>query len=112
MDETDRRHVHPRFRPEAVAANSRRRDVLDRVAGRLGATAAQVALAWVLARDVVPIPGTRHVAHLEANWAANDLHLDPESVQELEAAFTPGSTVGDRYPADQLKLVPPQPVLA
>ena len=112
VDETDRRHVHPRFSPDAVAANSRRRDVLAGVAERLGVTTAQVALAWVLSKDVTPIPGTRHIAHLEANWAANDLRLDAEAVRELEAAFTPGSTVGDRYPADQLKFVPPQPVTA
>lgn len=112
VDDNDRRRVHPRFKPEAVAANSRRRDVLARVAERLQATTAQVALAWVLSKDVVPIPGTRHIAHLEANWAANHLTLDSESLYELEAAFTPGSTVGDRYPAEQLKLVPHQPVAA
>ncbi len=112
VDADDRRHVHPRFRPDAVAANGRRRGVLARVAERLGATIAQVSLAWVLSKDVVPIPGTRLIAHLEANWAANDLTLDSESVLELEAAFTLGSTVGDRYPAEQLKLVPPQPVAA
>ena len=112
VDETDRRHIHPRFKPDAVAANCRRREVLALVAERLGATIAQVSLAWVLSKDVVPIPGTRHIAHLEANWAANTLTLDSESVHELEAAFTRGSTVGDRYPAEQLKLVPPQPVAA
>jgi aryl-alcohol dehydrogenase-like predicted oxidoreductase len=109
VDSDDRRHIHPRFAPEAVAANSRRRDVLARIAERLGATIAQVSLAWVLSKEVVPIPGTRHIAHLEANWAANDLTLDPDSVAELEAVFTLGSTVGDRYPAEQLKLVPPSP---
>ena len=109
VDADDRRHVHPRFKPEAVAANSRRRDVLTRVAERLSATIAQVSLAWVLDKDVVPIPGTRHIAHLEANWAANDLVLDPADLAELEATFTPGSTAGDRYPAEQMKLVPPQP---
>jgi aryl-alcohol dehydrogenase-like predicted oxidoreductase len=109
VDADDRRHIHPRFKPEAVAANSPRREVLARVAGRLNASIAQVSLAWVLAKGVVPIPGTRHVAHLEANWAANDLVLDAASLAELEAAFVPGSTVGDRYPAAQLKLVPAPP---
>jgi aryl-alcohol dehydrogenase-like predicted oxidoreductase len=111
-DPADRRHRHPRFAPEAVAANSRRRQAIEAVATRLGATIGQVSLAWVLAKDVVPIPGTRHIEHLEANWAANDLVLDAAAIAELEAAFTPGSTVGDRYPADQLKLVPPQPSAA
>jgi aryl-alcohol dehydrogenase-like predicted oxidoreductase len=112
VDADDRRHIHPRFQPEAVIANTRRREAIDHVAARLGATRAQVSLAWVLSKGVVPIPGTRRIEHLEANWAANDLWLDPNSLAELEAAFLPGSTVGDRYPAEQLKLVPPQPAAA
>jgi aryl-alcohol dehydrogenase-like predicted oxidoreductase len=109
-DPKDRRHQHPRFQPEAVAANSRRRATIEQVADRLGATVAQVSLAWVLAKDVVPIPGTRFIPHLEANWAANDLALDAETIAELEAVFAPGTTVGERYPADALKLAPPEPV--
>jgi aryl-alcohol dehydrogenase-like predicted oxidoreductase len=109
-DPNDRRHQHPRFKPEAVAANSRRRTVIERIAARLGANVAQVSLAWVLAKDVVPIPGTRFIPHLEANWAANDLALDAETLAELEAAFTVGSTVGERYPAEALRLVPHEPV--
>jgi aryl-alcohol dehydrogenase-like predicted oxidoreductase len=69
-----------------------------------------VSLACVLAKDVVPIPGTRFIPHLEANWAANDLALDAETIAELEAVFAPGTTVGERYPADALKLAPPEPV--
>jgi aryl-alcohol dehydrogenase-like predicted oxidoreductase len=109
-DPNDRRHQHPRFKPEAIAANSRRREVIERIAARLGVSVAQVSLAWVLAKDVVPIPGTRFIPHLEANWAANDLALGADVLAELEAAFTLGSTVGDRYPADGLRLVPPSPL--
>jgi len=112
IDPKDRRHQHPRFQPEAVAANSRRRQAIEAVAERVGTSIAQVSLAWVLSKDVVPIPGTRHISHLEANWAANDLVLDAQTVAELEAAFTRGSTVGARYPADGLRLVPPEPVAA
>lgn len=98
-DEGDRRRQHPRFQPEAVAANGARRELLERIAARLGASIAQVSLAWVLAKGTVPIPGTRHIAHLDANLAANDLVLDPVTIEELEAAFPVGSTVGERYPA-------------
>jgi len=111
-DPNDRRHQHPRFQPEAVAANSLRRATIEQVAKRIGASVAQVSLAWVLSRGVVPIPGTRHIAHLEANWATNDLELDPESIEALDAAFPRGSTAGARYPAESLKLVPPEPALA
>jgi aryl-alcohol dehydrogenase-like predicted oxidoreductase len=111
-DPNDRRHQHPRFQAEAVAANSRRRETIERVADRLGASVAQVSLAWVLSKDVVPIPGTRHISHLDANWAANYMALYAEDVAELEAAFPRGSTVGARYPADGLRLVPPEPAFA
>src|SRR5580658_774461 len=47
-DPTDRRHLHPRFQADAVAANSRRRATIENIAGRLGASIGQVSLAWVL----------------------------------------------------------------
>jgi aryl-alcohol dehydrogenase-like predicted oxidoreductase len=97
-DPEDRRRQHPRFQPDAVAANGPRRDAIARVADRLGMTVGQVSLAWLLAQGTVPIPGTRRIAHLEANWAASDLLLDADTVAELEEAFPPGTTVGDRYP--------------
>ncbi|WP_312165400.1 aldo/keto reductase [Phenylobacterium sp.] len=110
IDADDRRRIHPRFQPEAVAANSRRREAIEGVAKRLGVSIGQVSLAWVLSKGVTPIPGTRRIPHLEANWAANDLVLDAATVAELEAVFTPGSTVGERYPADALRLVPAEPI--
>lgn len=103
----DRRHEHPRFQADAVAANSRRRAVIERVAEEQGVTAAQVSLAWLIAKDVVPIPGTRHVRHLEANWEANDIVLDAATLAELDEAFPHGTTVGERFPANtQPQLVP------
>lgn len=99
VEADDRRWGHPRFQPEAAAANSRRRAVIATIAARLDVSIAQVSLAWVLSKTVVPIPGTRTGAHLEANWGANELRLAPSDIGELEAAFAPGSTIGARYPA-------------
>jgi aryl-alcohol dehydrogenase-like predicted oxidoreductase len=112
VDADDVRRQHPRFQADAIAANAKRREVIESVAARLGVSKAQVALAWVLSKGVVPIPGTRHIHHLEANWAANDLILDAATVQELEETYALGSTAGTRYPADRLSQVPPEPVLA
>lgn len=98
VDPEDRRHRHPRFQSAAVAANSPRRAVIEDVAKRQDATLAQISLAWLVAKDVVPIPGTRHIEHLEANWAANNIHLDAATVEELDGAFPIGTTVGDRAP--------------
>jgi aryl-alcohol dehydrogenase-like predicted oxidoreductase len=99
VDEDDRRHRHPRFQPEAVAENSKRRATIDAIAAYHGATIAQVSLAWVIAKGTVPIPGTRRIGHLESNWGANELALSPEDIAALDAAFPVGSTVGARYPA-------------
>ena len=111
-EEDDRRNFHPRFQADAIAANARRRRIIEDVAERLYVTPAQISLAWVLAKGVVPIPGTRHITHLEDNVAANQIALDDETIAELDAAFPPGSTVGERYPPEQLKFVPREPALA
>jgi aryl-alcohol dehydrogenase-like predicted oxidoreductase len=62
--------------------------VLDRVAKKLGATGAQIALAWVLQRSrvMLPIPGTSRVSHLEENVAAAGIQLDDDDFRELDDA--------------------------
>jgi aryl-alcohol dehydrogenase-like predicted oxidoreductase len=72
--------------------------VLDRIAKRLGATPAQVALAWVLKRSPVmlPIPGTSRVTHLEENMAAATLALTDEEFGELDAVGREESGAGRR----------------
>lgn len=94
--EGDVRAVNPRFTPEALAANQPIVDAVRAVAGRRGATPAQVALAWVLAQGdaVVPIPGSRNVAELEDNVAAASLVLTADDLAALDAAPAP---VGERY---------------
>ena len=101
VEPDDRRHRHPRFQPDAIAANGARRAVAEQIAAGLGGTVAQVSLAWLIAKGVVPIPGTRHIRHLEANWAANEIALDATTVAALDAAFPIGSTVGDRTGGQQ-----------
>jgi pyridoxine 4-dehydrogenase len=73
--------------PVAVGDLARSGGPLDALATRVGATAAQLALAWLLARSpvILPIPGTSSLAHLEENVAASGLHLDAEVVAELDA---------------------------
>jgi len=111
-EEGDRRHLHPRYQPEAVKANSRRFATIEAVAQRLGVTVGQVSLAWLLQRGVVPIPGTRHIKHLEDNLAATDLQLDAATIAELDAAFPAGTTVGERFPSQVRPLAPaPKPAV-
>ena len=61
--------------------------------------AAQLALAWVLAKgeDLVPIPGTKRRKYLEENVKAADIALQPEEVAEIDAVFPPDITAGERY---------------
>jgi aryl-alcohol dehydrogenase-like predicted oxidoreductase len=92
----DFRARNPRFTEEAMAANARIVDAVRVVADRIGATPAQVALAWVLAQGehVVPIPGTKKHRYLEENAAAASLRLSPDDLAELDALPAPA---GARY---------------
>lgn len=92
----DFRSKLPRFRPEAVAENQRIVERVGAIAGRRGATAAQIALAWVLAQgeQVLAIPGTQRHKYLEQNVASAEIALTPEELAELDALPAP---VGGRY---------------
>ncbi|PBC71698.1 aryl-alcohol dehydrogenase-like predicted oxidoreductase [Streptomyces sp. TLI_235] len=92
----DWRATLPRFQAEALEANLALVAKVREIAERIGATAAQVALAWVLAqgRLVIPIPGTKTPAYLADNAASAEVRLSAEDLAELDALPAP---VGDRY---------------
>lgn len=92
----DARRNLPRFAPVAFAANRMLVARVERIARRLDATVAQVALAWVIAEGVVPIPGTRRRSRLEENAAATDLVLTDEVRRELAEALPAAAIVGSR----------------
>ncbi len=98
LESGDWRLKNPRFADEAIASNRRLADLVAEVAKDLGATPAQVALAWVLSRDVplAAIPGTRRIERLEENWASQDLALPLEQLARLESLINQGVS-GDRY---------------
>ncbi len=100
FDSTDFRNVIPRFTPQARAANKALVDLLGRIAGRKGATPAQIALAWLLAQEdwIVPIPGTTKLHRLEENVGAASLELTPDDLREIEEAASRIEVQGDRYP--------------
>ena len=89
----------PRFQQDAIAANGKLVEVLGAIARPLGATVAQIALAWLLAqRDwIVPIPGTTKLARLEENLGATDLALSAEQLAQIDAASRAVEIVGARY---------------
>ncbi|MFG1870891.1 aldo/keto reductase [Micromonospora arborensis] len=103
----DWRRGAPRFAEDNLDANLALVDQVRALAGEMGASPAQVALAWLLAQgeDILPIPGTKRVRWLEENAAAVNLKLSAEQVARLSAALPPGVAVGERYPAAAMRIV-------
>jgi len=97
----DFRNLLPRFTPQALKANQAVVDLLRAVAERKQATAAQVALAWLLAQKpwIVPIPGTTRMDRLAENNGAVDVTLSPDELREITAAAAGIRVLGARYPA-------------
>lgn len=103
----DNRQTLPRFRPEAIRANTRIVNVLQQFGRTRGMTSAQVALGWLLQKApwIVPIPGTTKLSHLEENLCTLDFDLAAEEWRELETAVVALPVVGDRYNAEQQRQV-------
>lgn len=95
----DYRRHHPRFQGENFQKNLQLVGVIEQIARRVGATPAQLALAWVMAQgsDIVPIPGTKRRRYLQENVGALELVLGEEDLQEISAAMPLGATQGPRY---------------
>jgi aryl-alcohol dehydrogenase-like predicted oxidoreductase len=99
FEDGDFRKTVPRFDADARKANRTFVELLERVAGEKGATAAQVALAWLLAQRpwIVPIPGTTKLHRLEENMAAADLTLTSEELSEIDDGAAQITAEGHRY---------------
>jgi aryl-alcohol dehydrogenase-like predicted oxidoreductase len=97
--EDDYRRGDPRFQGENFDANVRAASVVHDIARRLGATPAQVALAWLLHKggDIVPIPGTKRRRYLEENVGGASVALEAEDVEALDGALPPEAVAGPRY---------------
>ncbi|MDB0573628.1 aldo/keto reductase [Ralstonia solanacearum] len=101
FDQTDFRNIVPRFSEANRKANAGLVDVLGRLAEGKGATRAQIALAWLLARRpwIAPIPGTTKLHRLRENIGAAAVALTPADLSAIEAALAQITVAGDRYPA-------------
>jgi aryl-alcohol dehydrogenase-like predicted oxidoreductase len=99
-DATDFRSNSPRFTPEAMKANQALVTLLQGIADAKGATPAQVALAWLLARHpfIVPIPGTRRLDRVEENLGAAGVTLDVADMAGIEEAAARITVAGARLP--------------
>ncbi|MFF4836685.1 aldo/keto reductase [Streptomyces sp. NPDC001315] len=104
FDATDFRADNPRFSGENFAHNLRLADQVAAIATEIGATPAQVALAWLLAQgdDIAPIPGTRRVARVEENTGADAVHLSKEQLARL-SSLPPAA--GDTHLEAQMRMM-------
>lgn len=93
--------MNPRFAGGALEKNLPLVDEIARIARMKGATPAQAALAWVLAKgdDIVPIPGTKKLSRLDENLGALKVELGADDIAALERAAPPEAVAGERYPA-------------
>ncbi|WP_198174740.1 aldo/keto reductase [Spirosoma arboris] len=105
VPDNDNRPTLPRYAPDAVKANWAFIDVLSEFGNQRGLTAAQVALAWLMAQKpwVVPIPGTTKLAHLQENLWSSDFEFTPDELKNFTAAISKINIVGARYPTPQTK---------
>jgi aryl-alcohol dehydrogenase-like predicted oxidoreductase len=106
FDSSDFRNTIPRFSPEAREANRGLVELLGGIAKRKGATPAQIALGWLLARKpwIVPIPGTTKLHRLEENLGGASVELTPVDLREIEEAAARIQVQGARYPEAMEKL--------
>ncbi len=107
FDKSDFRNIVPRFSPEARDANQHLVGIIRQIAKTKGATAAQIALAWLLSQKpwIVPIPGTTKLHRLEENLAAPNIVLDAADLSRIDAALSRIEIQGARYPEQFQRLV-------
>ena len=104
MSEKDRRRDHPRFQGDNLKHNVAVIAPIEALAKAKGCTPAQIALAWTLAQgdNVLPIPGSKRLEHLNLNIAATEIELTADELQELHDSIPPDFTAGSRYPDAQM----------
>jgi aryl-alcohol dehydrogenase-like predicted oxidoreductase len=107
MADDDWRHTNPRFQGPAIETNRQLAAHVKTFAERKACTAAQLALAWVLAQgaDLVPIPGTKRVKYLEDNLGAARVAFSRAELDEIDRLFPLGVASGDRYAEAMMNLV-------
>jgi aryl-alcohol dehydrogenase-like predicted oxidoreductase len=104
LADDDTRRDNPRFSVENFERNLALADQVRTIAEQAGATPGQVALAWLLAQgsDIVPIPGTKRVARLEENVAADAVHLTAEQLATLDRLTPPA---GAHHTEAQMQMI-------
>jgi aryl-alcohol dehydrogenase-like predicted oxidoreductase len=107
IPQNDFRRFAPRFSGDNFEQNLKLVEVIRRLAEAKGCTAAQFALAWVLAQgdDMVPIPGTKRRTYLDQNIGALEVTIGAEDKAAIDSLIPPGAAAGTRYPEQAMAMV-------
>jgi len=107
FDADDYRRHSPRFQGENFQKNIQLVEKIEEMAKNKGCSAAQLALAWVMAQGdfIFPIPGTKRIKYLEENVGALDVHLSTEDLAAINAIAPKGAAAGSRYPENMMSSV-------
>ena len=107
FEEKDFRQYNPRFIKENFDKNMEIVEVIKDLADKKKVTPGQLALAWVLSKgkDIVPIPGTTKIKHLEENVAALSIRITESEQKEIEEAIPLNAASGTRYPETMMNLL-------
>ena len=107
LSEDDRRRQHPRFQDRNFEHNLALIHRIEEIAREKRVKPGQLVLAWLLAQgdDIIPIPGTKRLLHLEENLGALGIQLGSRDLERIDEAMPPGSAAGLRYPPPQMKAV-------
>lgn len=110
LEQGDMRHSMPRFQGDNFQQNLKLLDELREIADSNSCTMAQLALAWVLAKDpnFVPIPGTKHVKYVEENAAAVELSISENDLARAGELFQADKILGDRYAKSHMISLDPE----
>jgi len=105
--EDDYRRFSPRFQGENFQKNLDLVEHIKELADTKGCTPAQLALAWLLAREdyIVPIPGTKHRKYVEQNAKAADIELTDDELKKIDEIAPKGAAAGARYPERAMKAI-------
>lgn len=105
LAEDDFRRNIPRFQGEQFYRNIELLEAIHQLAAERSITPSQLAIAWVISKGLVPIPGTKRIRYAEQNIAAADITLTSAELEQLESIIPPGTETGDRYDASGMQSV-------
>ncbi len=101
----DFRRTIPRFQGENFYKNIELVNAIKELAVAKGISASQLAIAWIISKGFLPIPGTKRVKYVEENIAASNIDLTAQEIERLEAIVPLGLSTGDRYDASGMAMV-------